>query len=132
MRNNLLSWQWHGYADNHVVRANLALHLVTVPLFDAGLIATVSWLVAAIAAAASGHAQPTLGWLVAGIASMLVALAAQGRGHRGEPVAPVPFTGPGDFVSRFFVEQLVTFPRFVLSGGWLAAWRGRAAGAPRA
>jgi hypothetical protein len=26
--------------------------------------------------------------------------------------------GFGDFVTRFFVEQWVTFPRFVLSGGW--------------
>jgi len=47
----------------------------------------------------------------------------QGRGHRGESAAPVPFTGPGDFVSRFLVEQLVSFPRFVLTGGWLRAWR---------
>jgi hypothetical protein len=30
----------------------------------------------------------------------------------------VPFDGAADFVSRFVVEQWVTFPRFVLSGGW--------------
>jgi len=40
------------------------------------------------------------------------------RGHRGEREAPVPFDGAADFVSRFVVEQWVTFPRFVLSGGW--------------
>jgi hypothetical protein len=29
-----------------------------------------------------------------------------------------PFDGAGDVVSRLLVEQWVTFPRFVLSGGW--------------
>jgi len=48
----------------------------------------------------------------------LAALVIQGRGHRGEREAPVPFDGAADFVSRFVVEQWVTFPRFVLSGGW--------------
>jgi phage terminase small subunit len=116
MRNNLMSWQWQGYATNHVDRSNLALHLVTVPAFIAGLVAV----------AASPIAG--LGSLLAGLGAMAVALIAQGRGHGSEPAAPVPFTGPGDFVSRFLVEQLVTFPRFVLSGGWLRAWRG--AGSP--
>ena len=53
----------------------------------------------------------------------LVAVALQGRGHRLEPVPPEPFSGPLNFVSRLFFEQWVTFPRFVLSGGWLAALR---------
>jgi hypothetical protein len=110
MRTNLLSWQFQGYATNHVTRKNLALHIVTVPAFDAGL-------AAALASAVLG-----LPWLLVGLGAMAVALVAQGRGHRGEPTAPVPFTGPGDFVSRFFVEQLVTFPRFVVSGGWRRAW----------
>ena len=42
----------------------------------------------------------------------------QGRGHRRETEAPTPFDGAVDFVSRFAVEQWVTFPRFVLSGAW--------------
>lgn len=110
MRTNLLSWQWQGYATNHVTRANLVLHIVTVPAFLAGL--------------AAALASPLLGlpWLLAGLGAMAVALVAQGRGHRGEPAAPVPFTGPGDFASRFLVEQLITFPRFVASGGWRRAW----------
>jgi len=110
MRTNLLSWQFQGYAANHVTRKNLALHIVTVPAFDAGL--------------AVALASPVLGlpWLLVGLAAMAIALVAQGRGHGGEPAAPVPFTGPGDFASRFFVEQLVTFPRFVASGGWRRAW----------
>lgn len=111
MRNNLLAWQWEGYAANHGNRTNLLLHIVTVPIFIAGLAAVV--------------ASPLLGlaWLPVGLGGMVVALAAQGRGHRAEATAPVPFTGPGDFVSRFLVEQLVNFPRFVVSGGWRGAWR---------
>ena len=112
MRTNLLSWQWQGYTANHMDRSNLLLHIVTVPTFIAGL-------AAAIASPVLG-----LGWLLAGVGGMLVALIAQGRGHRGEATAPVPFTGPGDFVTRFLAEQLVSFPRFVVSGGWRRAWRG--------
>jgi len=109
MRTNLVSWQWQGYPANHVTRANLALHLVTVPMFIAGLAAVI--------------ASPLIGAIgLAGAGAMAIALVAQGRGHGGEPTAPVPFTGPGDFVTRFVVEQLVNFPRFVLSGGWRRAW----------
>jgi hypothetical protein len=50
-------------------------------------------------------------------------MALQGRGHRGELVHPVPFAGPVDVVSRIFAEQLITFPRFVLSGQFARAWR---------
>ena len=32
--------------------------------------------------------------------------------------APMPFSGPDDVVTRLLVEQWVTFPRFVFSGGW--------------
>ena len=49
---------------------------------------------------------------------MVVSVVAQGRGHRRERERTTPFMGFGDFVTRFFVEQWVTFPRFVLSGGW--------------
>ena len=109
MRTNLVSWQWQGYSANHVTRSNLVLHLITVPMFIAGLAAVI--------------ASPLIGPIgLAGAGAMAIALIAQGRGHRGEPTAPVPFTGPGDFVSRFVVEQLVNFPRFVGSGGWRRAW----------
>ena len=43
----------------------------------------------------------------------------QGIGHKREAEPPVPFDGPGDFLARVFVEQFFTFPRFVLTGGWL-------------
>ncbi len=112
MRKQLVSWQWQLYAGNHTDRVNLVLHLCSAPLFIAGLVAIAVSPVAGLAC------------LIAGIAGVVTALIVQGRGHRREATAPVPFAGAGDFVSRFFVEQLVTFPRFVISGGWLRAWRG--------
>jgi hypothetical protein len=48
--------------------------------------------------------------------------------HRFEPEPPAPFRSRLDFAARLFSEQWVTFPRFVLSGGFARAWR--AAGRP--
>ena len=108
----LLRWQWEGYPKYHQSHPNLRIHIVAVPLFLFGTIA----LVGAIA---------RLSLLLFGVAvgCIIVAVALQGRGHRMEPVPPEPFSGPLNFVSRLFFEQWVTFPRFVLSGGWLAALR---------
>jgi len=110
----LLAWQWAHYRGGHVDRTNLAIHAISNPLFLIGSILPVL----AIAG----------GWWLApiGLALMIVAIAAQGRGHRREPTAPIPFRGAGDVVARLFVEQWVTFPRFVLSGGFAQAWRGMA------
>lgn len=106
----LLRRQREGYPKYHQSRSNLLIHIVAVPLFLFGTIA----LVDAIA---------RLSLLLFGVAvgCILVAVALQGRGHRLEPVPPEPFSGPLNFVSRLFFEQWVTFPRFVLSGGLLAA-----------
>ena len=106
----LLAWQWEGYARYHQSRANLWLHIVVVPLFLAGNVALVV-----------GVAR--LDWIegVVGAACSFVSITLQGRGHRGEPVPPVPFSGPGNAVARIFLEQWITFPRFVLAGGWRRA-----------
>jgi len=104
----LLAWQWRNYSASHRDRASLMLHMVGVPMFIAGLLAAVN-----------------LGWhgFWPGAAfALLVAVLGyglQGIGHRRERVQPEPFAGPGDFLARLFAEQLITFPRFVLSGGWL-------------
>ena len=105
----LLAWQWEGYARNHQSRANLALHIVLVPLFVAGNVALI---VGAI----------RLDWIEAlvGAGCMFASIALQGRGHQGESVPPVPFSGPGNALARIFLEQWITFPRFVLTGAW---WR---------
>jgi len=114
----LLAWQWSMYPNAHRDRRNLALHAATAPLFVAGGCALVLSLFAGA------------GLAVAGAAGMLVAIAAQGRGHAIEAVRPAAFRGPGDFAARFFVEQWVTFPRFVFSGRFAQAWRRAALPAP--
>lgn len=111
MRDQLLRWQWSLYGDGHRARANLLVHLATVPIFLGGT---------ALMVAASFFG----GWLAAaGLLAMVAAIALQGRTHKREATAPVPFTGASDVVSRIFVEQWITFPRFVLSGGFARAWR---------
>lgn len=106
----LLRWQWDGYARYHRSRVNLFIHIVAVPVF---LLATVGMVMALL--------QQSL-WLgVVSIAAAVVSLALQGRGHRQERVPPEPFTGPANAISRIFLEQWVTFPRFVLSGRWFRA-----------
>ncbi len=112
MRKHLLAWQWGLYAAGHRDRLSLLLHIATAPLFWVGT-AMLAW---AIYRGSAGAA-------VSGLALWLAALLTQGRGHAREREPPVPFDGPIDFASRFVVEQFVTFPRFVLSGGWLKAWR---------
>ncbi len=110
----LLRWQWDGYAKYHQSRANLFIHIVAVPLFLIGTIALVTALF-----------QLSLMLLAVALACIVLAVVLQGRGHRLEAVPPQPFTGPLNFVSRLFFEQWVTFPRFVISGGWSAALRKR-------
>jgi uncharacterized membrane protein YGL010W len=103
-----MAWQWQGYDRNHRDRANLLLHFVAVPAFIA---ATLSLLTAL------AHRW----WLgvAVSLGLMIVSFAVQGIGHKREAEAPIPFDGPGDFIARVFVEQFITFPRFVLSGGWM-------------
>jgi hypothetical protein len=108
----LLRWQRDGYPRYHKSRANLLIHIVAVPLFLVGTVIVVAAIV-----------QASLVLLLAAIGCIVVAVALQGRGHRLEAVPPEPFSGPISFVSRLFLEQWVTFPRFVISGGWVAALR---------
>ena len=110
MRRDLIAWQWEQYPQGHRDRRNLLVHGATNPLFIGGVLATA--------------ASPWLGAAsLLGLALLPIAMAAQGRGHRREGVPPVPFAGPLDVVQRIFAEQLITFPRFVLSGGFARAWR---------
>ncbi len=108
---SLSAWQWRLYPDNHCTRSNLMLHVLTVPLFQLGTLMVLSapW--------------SSLWSAIAGLGSMALAVVVQGRGHALEPVKPVPFLGPLDAPNRIFLEQWFTFPRFVLSGGFAAAWR---------
>ena len=103
----LLRQQWEGYPRFHQSRVNLLIHIVAVPLFLLGALIFVAAL-----------AQGSLLSLSVAVASIVLALALQGRGHRSEPIPPRPFSGVGNFITRLLLEQWVTFPRFVLSGAW--------------
>ena len=105
----LLQAQWSDYPERHRDRVNLLIHIVAVPLFWIGAINAVS----ALLFVGLIHA-------LGGIALMAVSLFAQGLGHDREAIQPDPFAGAWDFVQRIAAEQFVTFPRFVISGGW---WR---------
>lgn len=119
MRPDLLDWQYSLYGDNHTTRANLIVHVLTVPLFQLGTLAILaSPLVALTGGVIAGATQAA-----SGLVTMAVVMAIQGRMHRGEAKPPVPFDGPVDVLSRIFAEQWITFPRFVLRGGLTRAWR---------
>jgi len=107
IRPNLLAWQWSDYVAKHRDRGNLIVHIVAVPLFQLATLLLIGGLFGRSVTA-----------VIVAVVAMVVALVLQGRGHRREPETPAPFEGAADFVSRFVVEQWVTFPRFVLSGAW--------------
>ncbi len=110
---NLLAWQWKSYPQYHAARLNLLIHLVAVPVF---LVANAGLIVAALSTSVVGMALCVL--------FMLVSVGLQGFGHDRESKAPVPFSNFPDAVARILLEQWVNFPRYVLSGGWIRAYRG--------
>jgi len=108
----LLSWQWQGYPMYHRDRMNLLVHLAAVPAF---MLANGLIIVAALRSSAV--------MLTSGIVALIVAVALQARGHSWERIPPERFTGVANFIGRLFLEQWVTFPRFVILGGWRANFR---------
>jgi len=107
----LLAWQLRGYPKTHRSRRILLVHAVTAPLFVLG---TIGLVLAPLANM----------WLLAfALPAMLIPVALQGRAHRLEEAKPAPFLGAADFAIRLFVEQWVTFPRFVASGDFSRLWR---------
>ena len=106
----LIAWQWTLYPSGHTTRANLLIHLLTVPIFEIGTLTLLGSLAIA----------PVYALL--GLAMMVGAMAAQGQGHAREPQPPVRFRGPLDVFARIFAEQWIAFPRFVLTGGFSRAW----------
>jgi hypothetical protein len=107
----LLAWQWSIYFVGHQERRNLAVHAFTAPVFILG---TCALPLAALL---------RVPWLAGcGLGAMLATLALQGQTHKREKTPPAPFRGPLDVLARFFAEQWVTFPRYVLSGEFARAW----------
>ena len=113
MLEDLLNWQWSDYANKHARRANLLLHLLVVPWFWMGALLVCSTPFTSLW-------EALLGVLLIGLS-----LSARGRGHCLEGEAPAPFNGPLDAATRLLAEQFFTFPRYLLTGGWWRAWRGR-------
>ncbi len=111
----LLAWQWQTYPDNHRHRVNLLIHIVAVPLFLAGNLGVVV-----------GVTRLSLPVVGLSLVAMVVAMALQGRGHALEATPPIPFSGPFNALGRIFLEQWVSFPRYVFSGDWYRALRGDA------
>ena len=108
---------WADYYRVHASRRNLIIHLVAVPIF----IVSFPCFVVAIVRVEPASAAVAF-------AGMLLALVLQGAGHRLEANAPRDFANAGDFLRRWFTEQYVTFPLFVLSGRWFTQFRAAGAG----
>lgn len=110
----LLEWQWRDYADRHRRRANLLIHIVAVPVVWWACMQALGALILLLLGVPG--ALRMLSW-----AALLVGLSlwAQRRGNALEASPPEPFAGPADAARRLAAEQFVTFPRFVLTGGWL-------------
>ena len=110
----LLEWQWSDYPDKHRNRVNLLIHIVAVPLFWLGAIQIVGVLLLALVGVPGAFAM--LVWALVFIGASLFA---QGRGHAMEATPPEKFANAAEFAKRILAEQLVTFPRFVVTGAWL-------------
>jgi len=98
---------WTDYLRVHASRTNLAIHLVAVPMFISAFVLIVLYVI-------RGEYQPALLALV----PAMVAMVLQGIGHRKESEPPRPFSGPLNFMRRWFSEQFVIFPLFFLTGRW--------------
>lgn len=103
----LLDWQWRDYGKRHRNRMNLIIHIVAVPLFWLGAVNVIT------AVLFEGALHAFSGAILIGLS-----LFAQGRGHEMEALPPIPFDTRWNFVRRIVAEQFVTFPRFLVSGGW--------------
>ncbi len=108
----LLRWQWQGYTKYHASRLNLLIHIIAVPGFLIGNVLLILALV-------NGLWVDALGSLLL----MAVSFGAQGIGHGKETTPSEPFSSPLNALGRIFLEQWVSFPRYVLTGGWFRALR---------
>lgn len=113
---DLMAWQWETYPANHRQRTNLLIHIVAIPLFLVGNIGVIAALV-----------RLSIPGTAVSLALMIVAIVLQGRGHALEAAPPTPFTGVANVLGRIFLEQWISFPRYVLSGRWHRALRADAA-----
>jgi len=114
----VLDAQWDGYAERHRNKANLLIHIVTVPLVWFAALQVFGGLVLMLLGVGGLKM-----WLYAAILITL-ALVAQRQGNAMEQVKAAAPSNPKDFAIHAVAEQFVTFPRFVLTGGWLRNLQG--------
>lgn len=116
-----LDLDWTSYTRVHGDRRNLLIHAFAVPLFAVSFLFLIYFLI-----------RGAYVFAVIALFTAIAAMAMQGRGHALEAHAPEPFAGPGDFLRRWFKEQFLVFPVFILTGRWwqqFRASRGAADGA---
>lgn len=102
-----IGWQWKGYAKYHQNKGNLLVHVFAVPLIWFSVVMFVY-----------GILKFSLVAVFLGFIAIFVSLILQNIGHKREQNPAVPFENKTDFLKRLLCEQFVTFPRFILTGGW--------------
>ena len=110
----LLNQQWNDYSERHRNKVNLLIHIVTVPLVWFAALQVFGGLILMLIGVGGLKM-----WIYAAIL-VGIALFAQRHGNTMEEIKPAPIGNPKDFAMGAVAEQFVTFPRFVLSGGWLS------------
>ncbi len=108
----IIKRQWQGYAKFHQSRVNLLIHVIAVPVFILGV---VQFLFALLYFKFLS--------VIFSLLLMALSMGAQGIGHKKEAIPAEPFTSAQNAIVRILLEQLYTFPKFVLSGGWYQAYR---------
>ncbi|WP_045859105.1 hypothetical protein [Teredinibacter purpureus] len=109
---DILEWQWNGYSKYHNSHINLWVHIFTVPVFILG---TFTLLISVF--------NFNVFSLFFSVIIMTTSIGIQGFGHSKEKLPAESFTGAKDALIRIFLEQLYTFPKFVISGKWYLALR---------
>ena len=107
-----MSVDWGDYERVHADRRNLRIHLFAVPLFDIAFPIGLIFL--------------ALGEFILVAVSILLAIgsmALQKIGHSIEVIEARPFSGPLNFLQRWFSEQYFRFPMFVITGRWLRSYK---------
>lgn len=109
---DILKWQWNGYNKFHKSRVNLWIHIFAVPAFIFGTLSFISSIISL-----------NVFSLIYSAILMIASMGIQGYGHKKEELPAEPFTGVKNAFIRIFLEQLYTFPKFVISGKWYSALR---------
>lgn len=117
----LLEWQWNDYAERHKNKVNLLIRIVAVPVVWLATIQAFGGLLLMLMPGVAG-----LGILFWALVLIGLSLFAQSHGDKMEAIKPAPFTHAKEFAIRLAAEQYVTFPRFVLTGGWLQSFQATA------